>query len=499
MTNLASSPPSASALSTRRGKQVLGLLCAIAFLDFVDASIVNVALPSIREDLGFSVQSLQWVLSGYLLTYGGFMLLGGRAADLFGRRRVLQTGQVIFAVSSLVGGLSQSSGMLVAARLCQGVGAALMLPAALSLLTTTFTGTDRHKALGVWGGVAGLASAFGVLLGGVLSEGPGWRWVLLVNEPVCLAGIACTFVLFADDRHRPDLRALDLRGALLSTAGMLLLVYTLIKAPDVGWDAARTIAGLAGAVALLVVFIVNEARSDNPLLPLSIFRIRGVAAADVTMLIAVAGIIAMFFFLTLYMQNVLGYSQIKTGLSYLPLCFGVAIAAGIGSGLLPRVGTKPVMVVGALLGAAGLFWLAQVPAHGTFAADLLPGMMLAAFGLGAMFVSVTTAANEGVPPDQAGGAAALLNASQQVGGALGLAIFSALATARTRDQLAAHVPPPAALTDGVQRALLACGICVAAAAVVALWTTNSRGEVPIEAEADAHAEPDAEPLPAGAA
>jgi EmrB/QacA subfamily drug resistance transporter len=486
---MTSSPPT-PALATRRGKLTLALLCAIAFLDFVDASIVNVALPSIRDDLDFSVQSLQWVLSGYLLTYGGFMLLGGRAADLFGRRRVLVTGTTLFALSSLTGGLAQSSGMLVAARLSQGIGAAMMLPAALSLLTTTFTGTDRHKALGVWGGVAGLASAVGVLLGGVLSEGPGWRWVLLVNEPVCLAGIACTFVLFADDRRHPDLRALDLRGALLSTAGMLLLVYTLIKAPDVGWGTTRTVAGLAGAVALLVVFIVNEARMENPLLPLSLFRIRGVAAADVTQLIAVAGILAMFFFLTLYMQNVLGFSQIKTGLAYLPLCFGVAIAAGVASGLLPRVGTKPVMVVGALVGAAGLFWLAQVPPHGTFAADLLPGMMLAALGLGAMFVSVTTAANEGVPPDQAGAAAALLNASQQVGGALGLAVFSALATARTRDQLAAHVPPPEALTHGIQRALLACGICIAAAAVVALWTANSRGEAPLES-----AEPEPEPEP----
>ena len=400
---MTSSPPP-PALSTRLGKLTLALLCTIAFLDFVDASIVNVALPSIRDDLDFSVQSLQWVLSGYLLTYGGFMLLGGRAADLFGRRRVLVTGTTVFALSSLAGGLAQSSGMLVGARLAQGVGAAMMLPAALSLLTTTFTGTDRHKALGVWGGVAGLASAVGVLLGGVLSEGPGWRWVLLVNEPVCVAAIVCVFLLFADDRKTPDLRRLDLRGALLSTTGMLLLVYTLIKAPDVGWGAGRTIAGLAGAAALLVVFVLNEARSDNPLLPLSIFRIRGLAAADVTQLIGIAGIIAMFFFLTLYMQNVLGYSQIKTGLSYLPLCFGVGIAAGIASSLLAAVGTKPVMVGGALLASGGVFWLSRVPVDGTFLADLLPGMMLAAFGLGFVFVSVTTAANEGVPaaPGRAG-------------------------------------------------------------------------------------------------
>jgi MFS family permease len=316
----------------------------------------------------------------------------------------------------------------------------------------------------------------GVLLGGALSEGPGWRWVLLVNEPVCAFALVAMFWLLADDRRRPDLRRLDLRGAFLTTSGMLLLVYTLVKAPDVGWGAGRTIGGLAAAVALLAAFVVNEQRSDNPLLPLSIFRIKGLAAADVTQLIGIAGIISMFFFLTLYMQNVLGYSQIQTGLSYLPLCFGVGIAAGVASQLLARVGTRPVMVAGALLAAAGVFWLSQVPVGGSYAADLLPGLLIASFGLGAVFVAVTTAANEGVPTGQAGLAAALLNASQQVGGALGLAVFSAIATARTNHQLATHTPPPEALTAGFQRALLACSLCLAAAAVFALRTTNTRGE-----------------------
>jgi EmrB/QacA subfamily drug resistance transporter len=483
MTPTTTTSPEPSALATRRGKLTLALLCMVAFLDFVDASIVNVALPSIRRDLSFSVQSLQWVLSGYLLTYGGFMLLGGRAADLFGRRRILVAGTALFALSSLTGGLAQSEGMLVGARLAQGMGAALMLPAALSLLTTTFTGTDRTKALGVWGGVAGLASAVGVLLGGVLSEGPGWRWVLLVNEPVVLLLLPAMFWLIADDRRRPDLTRLDLRGAFLSTAGMLLLVYTLVKAPDAGWAAGRTIGGLAGALALLAAFVVNEQRSSNPLLPLSIFRIRGLAAADITQLIGIAGIISMFFFLTLYMQNVLGYSQIQTGLSYLPLTFGVGIAAGIASQLVVRIGTRPVMVAGALLAAGGVFWLAHVPVGGSYAADMLPGLLIASFGLGAVFVAVTTAANEGVPAEQAGLAAALLNASQQVGGALGLAVFSALATARTHDLLAAHAPPAEALTSGFHRALLACSICLAAAAIFALRTTNTRGETQHEENA----------------
>jgi predicted MFS family arabinose efflux permease len=293
---------------------------------------------------------------------------------------------------------------------------------------------------------------------------------------VCLLALVSVFLLFADDRRRPDLGKLDLRGAILSTCGMLLLVYTLIKAPDVGWGGARTIAGLAGAAALLALFVVNEARIANPLLPLSIFRIKGLAAADVTQLIGIAGIISMFFFLTLYMQNVLGYSQIKTGLSYLPLCFGVGIAAGIASQLVARVGTKRVMVAGALLASAGVFWLSKVPVGGSYAADMLPGLMIASFGLGAVFVAVTTAANEGVPAEQAGLAAALLNASQQVGGALGLAVFSAVATSRTNHLLAVHTAAPEALTSGFQRALLACSICLAVAAIFALRTTNTRGE-----------------------
>jgi MFS family permease len=315
-----------------------------------------------------------------------------------------------------------------------------------------------------------------VLLGGVLSEGPGWRWVLLVNLPVCVLGIVGARLLFADDRRRPDLRRLDLRGALLSTSGMLLLVSTLVKAPDAGWCAGRTLAGLAGAVALLAIFVANEARSANPLLPLSIFRVKGLAAANVTQLIGIAGIISMFFFLTLYMQNVLGFSQVEAGLAYLPLCFGVAIAAGVSSQLLARVGTRPVMVAGALLASGGLFWLSKVPVGGTYLADLLPGLMVASFGLGAVFVAVTTAANEGVAPEQAGLAAALLNASQQVGGALGLAVFSAVAASRTNDLLADHAPPAEALTAGFQRALLACSICLVAAALLALRTSDTRGE-----------------------
>ena len=468
-----------SFLATRRGKLTLALLCAVAFLDFIDASIVNLALPSIRRDLHFSVQGLQWVLSGYLLTYGGFMLLGGRAGDLLGRRRILVAGTALFGASSLTGGFAGSAGVLVGARLAQGVGAAMMLPAALSLLTTMFKeGSDRTTALGVWGAVAGLASAVGVFLGGVLTQGPGWRWVLFVNPPIALLLLGAMFWLLSGERHRARLEGFDITGAVLATGGMLLLVYALVKAPDQGWGSTRTIGELAGAFALLGAFVLNEQRSKNPLVPLSIFRVKGLAAADVTQLVALAGLLSMFFFLTLYMQNVLGYSPIKAGAAYLPLTAGVAVSAGISSQLLARIGTRPVIVVGALIAAGGLYYLSRVPVGGSYLTDLFPGLMVVSVGLGAVFVAITTAANAGVDPGRAGLAAALLNASQQVGGALGLAIFSAIATARTSHLLAAGTPLPSALTSGFHRALLVASLFVVATAVIALRTSNTRGEAP---------------------
>jgi EmrB/QacA subfamily drug resistance transporter len=466
-----------SFLATRRGRLTLGLLCAVAFLDFVDASIVNVALPSIRRDLHFSVQNLQWVLSGYLLTYGGFMLLGGRAADLLGRRRVLVAGTAIFAVSSLAAGLAGSSGVLIGARLFQGFGSALMLPAALSLLTTTFReGADRNKAFGAWGGMAGLANALGVVLGGLISQGPGWRWVFFVNPPVCVLVLIATYRLIGPEPRRARVANFDLRGAILATSGMLLLVLALVEAPGHGWGSARTVGELAGAFVLLAAFLVNEQFNSNPLVPLSIFRIKGLAAADSTQLIAIAGFYSMFFFVTLYMQNVLGYSQIKAGLAYVPLCAGVGIAAGICSKVLTRTGSRAVIVAGLVVAAGGLYWLSRIPVHGSYLSDLFPGLMIMSVGLGAVFVAVTVAANAGVPSDKAGLAAALLNTSQQVGGALGLAIFSAVATSRTNHLLNAHETPANALTSGFGRALLFGSIFLLAAAVIALRTSNTRGE-----------------------
>jgi EmrB/QacA subfamily drug resistance transporter len=480
-----------SVLATTRGKLTLVFLCGVGFLDFVDASIVNVALPSIRSDLHFSVQSLQWVLSGYLLTYGGFMLLGGRAADLIGRRRVLLAGTALFALSSLTAGLAQSESTLIAARLVQGIGAAMMMPAALSILTTTFReGTDRPKALGAWGATAGIASALGVFLGGLLSGGPGWRWVFFVNIPVCALDVFAALRLVSGERHHQSrLASFDLRGAILGTAGMLLLIYAIVRAPTVGWGTAQTMGELAGAAALLGAFVINEQRHPNPLFPFSILRINGLAAADATQMVAVAGSYSMFFFITLYMQEVLDFSRLEAGAAYVPTALAVAVAAGIGAQLIPRIGTRPIIVAGALIDAVGLYWLSRIPVHGSYLSDLLPGLLIMALGFGSIFVAVTTAAQAGVPQDKAGLAAALINTSTWLGGALGLAIFSAISTSRAQHLLAADAPLRNALTSGFQTALLVSSLFLVAAAVMATRATNTRGEPEFEASAEADACP----------
>jgi EmrB/QacA subfamily drug resistance transporter len=478
-------PPLATSsfLATRRGKLVLAFLCAVAFLDFLDTSIVNVALPSIARDLHFSVQNLQWVLSGYIVTYGGFLLLGGRLADLLGRRLILMTGTALFGLASLAGGLAQDSGLLVGARLAQGLGAALMSPAALSMLTTTFSyGTDRVKALGAWGAMAGISSIAGVALGGVITASLSWRWVLFVNLPVCAAVLAGASRLAVESKPQPfgrkdfDLSTFDLPGAFLGTGGMLLLVFGLVRAPVDGWGAGSTIGVLAGAAALLAVFAFNEARSKNPLVPLAIFTVRGLPAADATQVIAMAGFYSMFFFLTLYMQNVLGFSPARSGLAYVPVAAMVAVAAGVGTVLITRLGTRPLIVGGAVIASGGVFWVSRIPVDGHYWTDLFPGLVIMAFGLGGVFVGVQTASQAGVPPRLAGLASALINASFQVGAALGLAIFSAVATSRTNTLLTEHVARPAALTDGFHRALLLSSIFILGAAVIALRTANTRGE-----------------------
>jgi EmrB/QacA subfamily drug resistance transporter len=470
--------PESSFLATRQGKLTLALLCTVGVLDFVDTSIVTVALPSIRQHLHFSVQNLQWVVSGYFLTYGGMILLGGRASDLVGRRRVLLAGTALFGLSSLAAGIAHTEGVLIASRLSQGTGAAMTTPAALSILTTSFhTGTDRPRALGAWGAAGALSAAIGVTAGGLLSEGPGWRWIFFVNLPICAALIPATFKLIPDDRRRAPIANFDALGAVLVTGGTLLLAYALIEAPTAGWGTARTIGCLAAALALLAALALNESRRPNPLIPLSIFSIRGIAAADATQVLAQGGIFAMFFFTTIFMQNILHFSQIQTGLGYVPIALGVAIGAGVASQLLfPRVGTRPVIITGAILAAGALLWISHITVHSTYAADLLPPFLLFALGVGFVFVGVQTAAQAGVPAATAGLAAGLISASQQLGGALGLAMFSAIATSHTHHLLASHVAPSQALTAGFQAGLAGAAAFLLAAAAIATRTANTRGE-----------------------
>src|SRR6266540_1456649 len=459
--------PEASSLSSRRGVAILLLLSLVQFMDVLDASILNIGLPSIKDDLGFSQQSLLWVVNGYILAYGGFLLLGGRMADLLGRRFILVAGLVVFAGASLLGGLAQSGSLLVGARFAQGLGAAMLSPAALSSLTSTFRSTrDRNTALGVWA----------VLSGGLLTEGPGWRWVLFVNVPFSVVAFVGAFLLLKRERRKPAALAnFDALGAFLVTGGMLLLVYALVKAPDVGWGATRTIGELAVAGVTLAAFVANELRVRNPLVPMSILRVKGVAAADATQMVALAGFLPMFFFLTLYMQTVLHYSPIQTGIAYLPLTGGFIIAASISSQLFARIGTKPVVLLGSLIGAGGLYWLSRIPVDGSYVSDILPGLLVVSVGLGGVFTGLTTAANAGVDEDKAGLAAGLLNTGQQLGAALGLAILSALATARTSSLLhAGHDTVAQAATHGYQRALMAGAVLMLAASVVALLARNTR-------------------------
>jgi len=469
------------ALRSTIGAITLLLLCAVQFLDIADTAIVNVALPSIQHSLNFSQQNLQWVASGYILTYGGFLLLGGRLGDLIGRRRMLLIGLAVFGVSSLTAGLAGSSAVLVAARLVQGLGAALMSPAALSALTTSFReGKDRNTALGAWGAVSGMAAAAGVFLGGVISQGPGWRWVFFVNPPICIAVAAGALALLArGGRARTEGKGFDSQGAVLVTGGMLLLVYGLIRAPIVGWGSVQTLLTLIGSAVLIGAFVVNELRSRNPLVPFAILRVKGLVAADLTQLIAFCGFFSLFFFATLYMQEILHYSPLKAGAAYLPITAGFAAAGAVASQLITRIGTRPVVVAGCLIAAVGIYLVSRVPLTGSYVTDLLPGFLLLSLGAGPVFISVTAAANAGVPPGRAGLAAGLLNSSQQVGSALGLAILSAVAITSTDHLVAAHVSPAVAADAGFHRALLVGSIVMAAAAAIATRIGNTREAAPL--------------------
>src|ERR687894_3189407 len=430
----------------------LALLALAQFVVVLDASIVNVALPSIGTDLEFSQENLSWVINAYTLTFGGFLLLGGRMADLLGRRRLFLGGLILFALASLAGGFAQSEGQLIAARAVQGLGAALLSPAALSLVTVIFAeGADRNKALGVWGAVAGSGGAVGVLLGGMLTEWAGWEWVLFVNVPVGIVAALLAPRLLPESRVEG--RHFDFAGAFTVTAGLSLLVYALVDANDAGWSSLQTIGLGALSLALIAAFYGIERRSQAPLMPFpGIFRIRTITGINISAVLIAAALFSMFFFISLYMQNVLGYSALEAGLAYLPLAVGIIVTAGATAGLVTRFGFKPVLVAGLIVTAIGLVWFSQVDADGGYVSDILFPSLVAAVGLGLAFVSMTVAAVSGVEGHEAGLASGMINTSQQIGGALGLAILATIANGRTADVAEAGNAMPVALTEGFQSA-----------------------------------------------
>jgi EmrB/QacA subfamily drug resistance transporter len=451
--------------SAERKWLALALLCAVQFMVVLDIAIVNVALPSIQDDLGFSQENLQWVISAYALFFGGFLLLGGRAADLLGRRRVFIGGTILFTLSSLLAGMAWSEASLIAARSFQGLGAAVITPAALSILMTTFAeGKERNTALGAWGGVGAFGAVAGVLLGGVLTDLLSWEWIFFINVPVGLIALALTPLLLGESRDL-SVKSFDVPGAVLVTGGLVALVFGITQASDYGWGSGETIGIFLASAALLVGFLVWEVRAAEPLMPLWIFRIRTVAGANVAGLTLGTAVFAMFLMLTLYMQQVLAYSPMKTGVAYLAVAGTAIIWSFVASVLVTRVGVKPVLVAGMAMLTAGLVYFTQVSVDGSYAADLLPGFLLIAVGLGFSFVSISIAALAGVRHSEAGLASGLLNTSQQVGGALGVAVLATVATARTDDATATGSALPVALTNGFEAAFIV-GAAIAFAGVL---------------------------------
>ncbi|HKH19089.1 MAG TPA: MFS transporter [Solirubrobacteraceae bacterium] len=477
----------------------LALLALAQFVVVLDASIVNVALPSIGSDLEFSQDDLSWVVNGYTLFFGGFLLLGGRMADLLGRRRLFVAGLVLFALASLAGGLATSSGMLIAARAVQGLGAALLSPAALSLVTVIFAeGAERNKALGVWGAVAGSGGAAGVLLGGVLTEYAGWEWVLFVNVPIGILAAVAAWRLLPESRNTGS-RHFDVAGAVSVTAGLSLLVYTIVDANNAGWTSGQTLGLAAVALALLAAFVAIELRSKAPLVPFGFFRNRTITGTNVVGLLVAMALFSMFFFVSLYMQMVLGYDALEAGLAYLPLAGGIIVSAGIASGLVTRFGFKPILVTGLVLTAIGLVWFSQVEVGGSYVGDILFPSLVAAVGLGFAFVPMTIAAVSGVEAHEAGLASGLINTSQQVGGALGLAILAAIANSRTDELMeaadGAQSALPYALTEGFQIAFIV-GAAFAVVGAILAATLISSAESRRHAEAAQRGE--VAPAPAAA-
>jgi EmrB/QacA subfamily drug resistance transporter len=462
--------------SDRRKWLALALLSAVQFMVVLDIAIVNVALPSIKDDLGFSQENLQWVISAYALVFGGFLLLGGRAADLLGRRRLFLVAIVVFTVASLLAGLAWSETSLIGARALQGLGAAIITPAALSILSTTFVeGRERNIALGVWGAVGGFGAAAGVLMGGILTDALSWEWIFFVNIPVGVAAFVLTPLLLTESRDA-KVNKFDVPGAVLVTGGLSSLVYAITQAGQDGWLAGETLAFFAASLALLVGFVAWELRHSEPLMRFGILQIRTVSGANVAGFILGTAMFAMFLMLTLYMQQVLGYSAMKTGLAYLAVAGTAIIWSAVAAQLVTRMGVKPVLVIGMTALTAGLVYFTQVSVGGSYLADLLPGFLLIGVGLGFSFVPISIAALAGVQASEAGLASGLINTSQQIGGALGIAALSTIATSQTSDAVAAGTALPTALVDGFTAAFLA-GVIIAAIGIVAALTLIRREEL----------------------
>ncbi len=468
----------------RRKWLALALLSAVQFMVVLDIAIVNVALPSIQVDLGFSQENLQWVISAYALVFGGFLLLGGRASDLLGRRRLFLVAVVVFTLASLFAGLAWSETSLIGARALQGLGAAIITPAALSILSTTFVeGRERNIALGVWGAVGGFGAAAGVLLGGVLTDALSWEWIFFVNVPVGVVAFTLAPFLLTESRDA-HVRKFDLPGAVLVTSGLSSLVYAITQAGQQGWLAGQTVGFFAAALVLLAGFVGWELRHSEPLMRFGILQSRTVSGANVAGFIMGTAMFAMFLMLTLYMQQVLGYSAMKTGLAYLAVAGTAIVWSAVAAQLVTRLGVKPVLVIGMTALTAGLVYFTQVSVGGSYVGDLLPGFLLIAIGIGFSFVPISIAALAGVQPAEAGLASGLINTSQQIGGALGLAALSTIATSRTDDAVAAGTALPAALVDGFTGAFIA-GVVIAGLGIVAALTLIRRDEleqVQIDAE-----------------
>ena len=449
---------------------MLGVVAVAEFMVILDASIVNVALPTIKRDLGMSQQNLSWILNAYILMFGGFLLLGGRLADRLGRRLVFMGGIAVFSGASLVCGLSQSEGTLLVARGLQGLGAAMVSPAALSIILTTFAeGKERNRALAVWSAVAGAGGAAGLLFGGVLVDALGWRSVFFVNVPIGAAVLALAPRIVPESRAEAVAKAgYDLEGAVAITVGTIALVFTLMNADSWGWTSGRTIAGFVISAVLIAAFIVIERRHEDPLVPLRIFSNPSLAAADATLLVMAAALFGIFFFLTLYLQQVLGFSASKTGLAYMPLSLTIIGASAGASRLVDRFTPKPVLVAGLIITIGGFVLLATLSDHSSYGTHVVPAMIMLGIGPGISFVPIIIAGTSGVAREDSGLASGLLNTTQQVGGALGLAILSTVATHRTTTALHAGLSMPAALTHGFEGVFVVSALLCAVGAVIAI-------------------------------